>query len=53
MEKTLDEMENATVISNPKDRGRTFLRKIAYRAAYWKDRLQRFFFRGSKGNDHI
>jgi hypothetical protein len=48
MEKTLDELENATVISNPKEPGRTLLRKLAYRAAYWKDRIKRLVSPGSK-----
>jgi hypothetical protein len=45
MEKILDQQEDETVITNPKDRFRTFLRKIAYRFAVWKDRLRRLFTR--------
>jgi hypothetical protein len=41
MEKTLQELEDETVISNPRDRFRTWLRKLAYRAAWWKDRFKR------------
>ncbi len=48
MEKTLKELEDATVISNTKDPVRTWLRKVAYRANFWRDRIKRLFFRGSK-----
>ena len=40
MEKTLQDLEDQTVISNPRDRFRTWLRKLAYRAAWWKDRFK-------------
>ncbi len=39
MEKILHEHENATVVTNTRQRMRTFFRKIAYRIAVWKDRL--------------
>ena len=39
MEKILDQNENNTVITNPKEPGRTFLRKLAYRIACLKNRL--------------
>ncbi len=45
MEKILDQQEDETVITNPKDRFRTFLRKMAYRYAVWKDRLRRLLTR--------
>lgn len=45
MEKILKEMENETVITNPKEPGKTFLRKTAYRFSYWADRLKRVFER--------
>lgn len=40
MEKILQEAENDEIITNPKDRGKTFLRKLFYRFAYWSDRLK-------------
>ena len=40
MEKILQEAENDEVITNPKDRGKTFLRKLLYRFSYWSDRLK-------------
>ncbi len=45
MEKILEQQEDETVITNPKDRFGTFLRKMAYRYAVWKDRLRRLFNR--------
>lgn len=51
MEKILDQQENETVITNPKDRFRTFLRKWAYRFAVWKDRVRRFFSRSAGRDD--
>jgi len=50
MEKTLQELEDQTVISNPRDRIRTWMRKIAYRVAWWKDRFNRRTSGGSKQN---
>ena len=41
MEKILDEQENATVVTNPRERFRTFLRKIAYRWAVLRHKLTR------------
>jgi hypothetical protein len=45
MEKILEQQENETVITNPKERFRTFLRKMAFRLAVWKDRIRRLFSR--------
>ena len=45
MEKILAQQENETVITNPKDRTRTFLRKLVYRAAVWTDWVRRLFSR--------
>jgi len=42
MEKILDQQENETIITNPKDRTRTFFRKVSYRLTVWADRLRRF-----------
>lgn len=47
MEKILDEQENETVVTNPKEPTRTFLRKMAYRFEVWKDRLRRLFRRSA------
>jgi hypothetical protein len=41
MEKILQQQENGTVITNPKEPVRTFLRKMAYRMAVWTDRVRR------------
>jgi hypothetical protein len=43
MEKILEQQEENTVITSPKEPTRTFLRKIAYTAACWKDRIQKLF----------
>jgi hypothetical protein len=45
MEKMLEEQENLTVITNPKERFRTFFRKMAFRVAGWIDWLRRLFTR--------
>ena len=50
MEKILKQDENATIITNPKDPGKTFLRKLAYRYAYWVDRIKRVFRRPHEGD---
>jgi hypothetical protein len=50
MEKILEQQEENTVITNPKEPARTFFRKIAYTYAGWKDKLQRIFHRGHGGN---
>ena len=50
MEKILKQMENDTIITNPKDPGKTFLRKIVYLSAYWTDRLKRIFKRPQDGD---
>ena len=39
MEKIIDQNENNTVITNPKEPGRTFLRKLAYKIDCLKKRL--------------
>lgn len=41
MEKILAEQDNGTVVTNPDEPFRTFLRKLAYRIAVWRDRLRR------------
>ena len=48
MEKILEEQENETVVTNPKEPTRTFFRKLAYRFEVWKDRLRRVFHRAAK-----
>lgn len=50
MERILKQMENDTIITNPKGRGKTFLRKIAYRFAYWIDHIGNIFHRRQNGN---
>ncbi|MFH0724811.1 MAG: hypothetical protein V2B19_00400 [Pseudomonadota bacterium] len=45
MEKILKQEENNTVITNPKEPGRTFLRKIAYRYAWWREKFNRLLGR--------
>jgi hypothetical protein len=45
MEKILEQQEENTVITSPKEPTRTFLRKIAYVCSCWKDKLQRIFRR--------
>ena len=49
MEKILEEQENETVITNPKRPIRTFFRKLAYRLAVFKDKLQRLVRRAQNG----
>jgi hypothetical protein len=46
MEKILEQQEENTVITNPKEPTRTFFRKIAYTYTCWKDKLQKIFRRG-------
>lgn len=41
MGKILKQMENDTIITDPKAPGKTFLRKITYRFACVMDRLKR------------
>ena len=41
MQKILQQMEDDTIITNPKGRGATFLRKLAYLWAKWTDRLRK------------
>lgn len=45
MDKILREQENATIITNPRDRVRTFLRKITYRLAVIADWTRRLITR--------
>ena len=45
MEKILKQDENETIITNPKDPGKTLWRKLTYRYAYWVDRIKRVFHR--------
>jgi len=49
MEKILEQQENETVITNPKERVRTFFRKMAYRIEVWIDWLRRLFNRERHG----
>jgi hypothetical protein len=46
MEKILEQQEENTVITSPKEPAKTFFRKIAYTYACWKDKLKRIFRRG-------
>ncbi len=50
MEKILEQQEENTVVTSPKEPTRTFLRKIAYVGSCWKDKLQRLFRRGNGGD---
>lgn len=50
MEKILEQQEENTVITCPKEPARTFFRKIAYVFACWQDKLRRVFYR-SHGED--
>jgi hypothetical protein len=50
MEKILEQQEENTVITSPKEPTKTFFRKIAYVYSCWKDKLQRIF-RGGHGED--
>jgi len=43
MNRILDDLENSIIITNPKERGRTFLRKIFYKTLLWLDRIGKFF----------
>ncbi len=45
MEKILKQEEDNTVITNPKGKFGTFLRKITYLAAYWAEKTRRIFGR--------
>ena len=47
MDKILREQEDGTIITNPKDRVRTFCRKLAYRLAVMADWTRRLFTRQS------
>lgn len=48
MEKILEQQEENTVITSPKEPGKTFLRKLAYTYACWKDKMGKWF---NKGHD--
>jgi hypothetical protein len=50
MEKILEQQENGTVITNPKEPVRTFFRKVAYRLAVWTDRVRRLVSRRPESN---
>ena len=41
MQKILKEQEDATVITNPKEPTKTFMRKLAYIFSIWTDRCKR------------
>jgi len=43
MEKILDEQENDTVITNPKARLRTLLRKMRYVLSRWREKIRCVF----------
>jgi hypothetical protein len=50
MEKILEQQEEETPITNPKEPIRTFFRKVAFRIAMWVDRVRRFFSRRPEEN---
>ena len=50
MEKILKQMENDTVITNPKEPVKTFFRKIRYRIACVVDWIRKIIFRHHKEN---
>ena len=50
MEKILEQQENGTVITNPKEPVRTFFRKVAYRLAVLVDWFRRLFSHRSESN---
>jgi hypothetical protein len=45
MEKILEQQEENTVITNPKEPTRTFFRKIAYIVACWNEKIRKLFRR--------
>jgi len=45
MDKILQELEDSIIITNPKERVRTFFRKVAYRIALGLDWISRRFAR--------
>lgn len=51
MDKILREQEDGTIITNPKDRIRTFFRKMAYRVAAFADWIRRLVTRQPKERD--
>ncbi len=49
MEKILRQCEDDTIITNPRDPGRTLLRKIVFRYTAWVDRVKRLLKRTQGG----
>jgi len=45
MEKKMDQLENEQIITNPGQRFKTFLRKLAYRWEMLRFKVRRFFGR--------
>jgi hypothetical protein len=43
MEKILEQQEENTVITSPKEPTRTFFRKVAFGYACWKEKVKRLF----------
>jgi len=43
MEKILEQQEENTVITSPKEPARTFFRKVAFGYACWKEKVKRLF----------
>jgi len=43
MEKILQQQENDSVITNPKEPAKTLLRKIVYRRDYWWAKIKKLF----------
>jgi len=43
MEKILDQQENDTLITNPRQPVRTFFRKIHYLFSMWKEKIGKIF----------
>ncbi len=41
MDKILEDLENSIIITNPKERGRTFLRKMLYTVLLWLSKLRK------------
>jgi hypothetical protein len=53
MEKILQQDEDNTVITNPKEPAKTLFRKIGYVYGCWKDKLQRALSRGHDTNKTV
>jgi hypothetical protein len=45
MEKILKQEENNTVITNPDERGKTFVRKVVFKYSWWREKIKRLFGR--------